>query len=79
MSKLEFSEPTVNLIMNEVQVMFKDWPYPVGKIETWFGRGCEFSYNTPDFHCVLSANQLREIADKMDEVGPAKETLVARN
>lgn len=72
MSDLEFGEPVVNLIRNEVQVGFKDWPYPVGKIETWFGRGCEFSYITPDFCCILSAKQLREIADKMDEMGPAE-------
>jgi hypothetical protein len=67
-SELEFGKPIVNLVRTEVQVGLKDWPIPVGKLETWIGRHCEFSYNTPDFYCMLSAKQLREIADKMDEM-----------
>lgn len=68
MSELEFSEPNVNLIRTEVQVGLRNWPYLVGKIEYWVGRGCEFSYQTPDFHCILSVKELREIADKMDKL-----------
>ena len=68
MSRLEFGEPMVNLIRTEVQVGLKDWPYKVGTIEHWSTSQCEFIYQTPDFHCTLSANQLREIADKMDEM-----------
>ena len=64
MSELEFSEPTTNLLRAETQVAFKDWPYRVGAIELWSTRHCEFNFQTSDFHCILSANQLREIADK---------------
>lgn len=68
MSRLEFSESIINLVRTEVQVGFKDWPYRVGTIELWSTRRCEFNYQTSDFHCTLSAKQLREIADKMDEM-----------
>jgi NTP pyrophosphatase (non-canonical NTP hydrolase) len=75
MRKLEFSKPEVNLIRTEVKVGIKDWPYLVGTIGYWAGRGCEFSYQTPEFFCLLTAEELREIADKMDELKPAEETL----
>lgn len=68
MSKLIFSEPESNMVRTVLNVGFNQWRYGVGRISCWAGRDWEFTYQTPEFTVILSAEQLREIADKMDEM-----------